>query len=140
MVKSIAEILNTTSKLTSTEEKAAYLRQNDSLALRVVLQFALDPRVEWLLPLGEPPYKPTEHLNQHGNLIRDIRKLHNFIKGGGHPQMHALKREVLFIQFLEGLDPEDAKLIVAVKDKKLPYKEITPAVVNTAFPDLILIQ
>jgi len=137
MKNSISEILKKCSEL-PVHERAAYLQQNDSMPMRVILQYALDPRIEWLLPIGEPPYKPTEHLDQHGNLYREIRKLHNFIKGGGHPTMHPTKREMLFIQFIEGLEPDDAKLMCSVKDKKIPYKGITVKLVNTAFPGLIL--
>ena len=133
----VAEVLTNCSKLRSVDEKAQYLQQQDSLALRVVLQYGLDPRIEWNLPTGNPPYKPCEFTDQQGNLHRDIRKLHNFIVGGGHPDMHPLKRETLFIQFIEGLDPKDAELICNVKDKKIPYKGITVNVVNTAFPGLI---
>ena len=110
MRTSISEILAKTAKL-PTNERVTCLQQHDCMPLRVILQYALDPRIEWLLPQGTPPYKPCEHLDQHGNLYREIRKLHNFIKGGGHPDMHPLKRETLFVQFIEALDPEDAKLI-----------------------------
>ena len=119
------------------KERAALLRYYDCLPMRVVLQYALDPRIEWLLPQGTPPYKPTDYLDQHGNLQRDIRKLHNFIKGGGHPDMHPLKRETLFIQFIEALEPADAALICSIKDKRIPYKGITVSLVNSAFPGLI---
>ena len=136
MKKSISEILSEVEKA-PTKDKVAVLQSYDCLALRVILQYALDPRIEWLLPQGTPPYKPTEFLDQHGNLHRDIRKVHNFIKGGGHPDMHPLKREVLFIQFIEGLDPADAVLLCNVKDKRLPYKGVTTKLVNSAFPGLI---
>lgn len=137
MRTSISEILAKTAKL-PVNERVAHLQQHDCMPLRVILQYALDPRIEWLLPQGTPPYTPTEHLDQHGNLYREIRKLHNFIKGGGHPDMHPLKRETLFIQFIEALDPEDAKLICSIKDKKIPYKGITVKLVNSAFPGLVL--
>jgi hypothetical protein len=52
--------------------------------------------------------------------------------------MHGVKREALFIQFLEGVDPKDALLIVSAKDKKLPYKGITAKIINQAYPGLIL--
>lgn len=136
MHKSISEILAEVEKAPA-KEKVAKLQSYDSMPLKVVLQYALDPRIEWLLPIGIPPYTPCEHLDQHGNLHREIRKLHNFIKGGGHPDMHALRREVLFIQFIEALDPEDAILMCNVKDKKIPYKGINAKLVNSAFPGLI---
>jgi hypothetical protein len=90
-----------------------------------------------LLPVGVPPYKPSEYLDQQGNLYRNIRKINLFVEGGDHPDMHPIKRETLFIQFLEGLDPEDAKLICSIKDKRIPYKGITLKLVNTAFPGLL---
>ena len=136
MHKSISEILAEVEKAPA-KEKVAKLQSYDSMPLRVILQYALDPRIEWLLPIGIPPYTPCEHLDQHGNLHREIRKLHNFIKGGGHPDMHALRREVLFIQFIEALDPADAILMCNVKDKKIPYKGINAKLVNSAFPGLI---
>lgn len=132
----ISQILKACSEY-PTNQRAQYLAQHDTLALRVVLQYALDPRVKFILPRGVPPYKPTDHLDQEGNLYRDFRKLSNFIEGGGYPDMHHIKRETLFIQFLEGLFPDDAKLICSVKDKKLPYKGITAKIVNQAFPGLI---
>lgn len=138
MIKSISEILKQCHALPA-GDRVLFLQQHDSTALRVILQYALDSRIEWLLPQGTPPYKPCEHLDQHGNLYREIRKVHNFIKGGGHPDMHSLKRETLFVQFIEGLDPEDAKVICLAKDKKLPYKSINAKLVNSAFPGLILV-
>ena len=136
MHKSISEILAEVEKAPA-KDRVAKLQSYDTMPLRVILQYALDPRIEWLLPIGIPPYTPCEHLDQHGNLHREIRKLHNFIKGGGHPDMHALRREVLFIQFIEALDPEDAILMCNVKDKKIPYKGINAKLVNSAFPGLI---
>jgi hypothetical protein len=138
MHKSISEILAEVEKAPA-KDRVAKLQSYDSMPLRVILQYALDPRIEWLLPIGTPPYTPCEHLDQHGNLHREIRKLHNFIKGGGHPDMHALRREVLFIQFIEALDPADAILMCNVKDKKIPYKGINAKLVNSAFPGLIQI-
>ena len=50
------------------------------------------------------------------------------------------KREQLFINFLEMIDPEDAKLIISAKDKKIPYPNITAELVNEAFPGLIKVE
>jgi hypothetical protein len=134
---SISEILEKCSKAPA-KERAAVLQANDTLALRVILQYALDPRIVWELPLGVPPYKPSELLDQQGKLIQDIRMLQYFIKDSSPHKLHPLKRETMFIQFLESLDPKDAALICAAKDKKLPVKGISVKVVNEAFPGLVL--
>ena len=137
MKYSISELLAACSKLGTTKEKVAFLQQNDSVTMRAVLQYALDYRVEWLLPRGVPPYKPCEYLDQEARLFQETRKFNLFVKNGDHPTMHPVKREQLFIQFLEGLDPDDAKLMCSVKDKKIPYTGINASLVNAAFPGLI---
>jgi hypothetical protein len=37
---------------------------------------------------------------------------------------------------LEALPEDDAQLLIAMKDRKLPYKNITPKLVLKAFPGL----
>ncbi len=137
MKYSISEILSACSKVGTTKEKVTFLQHYDSVTLRVLLQYALDYRVEWLLPRGVPPYKPCEYLDQQARLFQETRKINLFVKGGEHPDMHPIRREQLFIQLLEGLDPEDAKLMCSIKDKKIPYNGINASLVNAAFPGLI---
>ena len=51
--------------------------------------------------------------------------------------MSALRRETMFIQLLEGLHPEEAKIICLVKDKNLEDKyNVTKDMVIEAFPDI----
>jgi hypothetical protein len=136
MLLGISEILEQCSKLPKTQ-RVDHLKKYDCMPLRVVLQYALDYRVEWELPKGKPPYKPCELHDQEGRLYSDVRKFQYFVKGNSLKQ---IKRETMFIEFIEGLAPKDAELICAIKDKKLPYKGIDAALVNTAFPRLIAIK
>jgi hypothetical protein len=69
-------------------------------------------------------------------LYQEQRRLYLFI-AGGHPDLSQLRRETLFIQVLESIPPEEAELLLAVKDKKLPYKGITKEIVQEAFPGLL---
>jgi hypothetical protein len=132
----VAEFLEKVSKLKKKEEKVAALKSNDSFVLRTILQGAFDPRIKWLLPEGDPPYKINDLVDQENVLIRDARKLTYFIEGG-HPGLKQLKREALFIEMLETVAPADAKMLCAIKDKKLPWKGITPEIINEAFPGFI---
>ncbi len=132
----IAEVLKLASEQKTNEEKINVFRKNDSSALRTVLKYALDPAVKWALPPGAPPYKPAPYLDQQSMLYSEARRLYLFIEGG-NPNLNPLKRESLFIGLIESIDPEDAKVILAAKDKKLPVKGITAAIVNEAFPGLI---
>ena len=132
----VAEFLENVSKLKKKEDKIAALQANDSYILRTILQGAFDPRIKWALPEGTPPYKVNDLVDQENVLIKDVRKLVYFVEGGS-PNMKALKRETLFIEFLESLAPADAKMILAMKEKKLPWKSITPQLVNEAFPGFL---
>jgi len=93
----------------------------------------------FILPEGAPPYKPCEFLDQEGRLYTEARKLYLFIEGG-NPNLNKVKREMLFIQLIESLDQRDAELLIAIKDKMLPYKNITEKIVRAAFPDLLPVR
>lgn len=134
MIKSISEILKEVSEAKK-EKKVELLRHYDSQPLRAVLAHALDPGIKWLLPEGAPPYKPSEALDQQNRLYQEARKFYIFCDP--NLTLPKVKREALFIEFLESIDPEDAKLIIAVKDKKIPYKGVNLKLVQEAFPDLI---
>lgn len=135
----IFQILEQTSQLKGTEAKIAFLHNNDSGALRTILKYALDPSIIWDLPDGDPPFKPCPYPAQEMRLMAEIRRLYLFIKGG-NPNLTKIKREALYIELLESVHPEDAKLLNAVKSKKIPYKGITPKLIKEAFPDLLTEQ
>jgi len=130
------EILENISKIKKAEDKINALRSTNNAALRALLKYAYDPKVKFLLPTGEAPFKPSPYLDQEARLFTEVRRLYLFIEGG-HPNLTKLKRESLFIQLLESIDPRDAKLVNCVKDKKLPFKGITVKIVSEAFPGLI---
>ncbi len=132
----ISEILAQAVKKETKEEKIELLRKYDSVTLRTILQGAFDPNIEWELPEGDPPYKPCDYLDQQGRLYQETRRLWIFLKGR-RPDIPPVKKEALFIGLIESLDKEDAKLMLAVKDKKMPYKGITYKLVQEAFPGLL---
>jgi hypothetical protein len=132
----VSEFLQNVSKFKSKEDKVRVLRENDHFVIKTILQAAFSPRIKWLLPEGEPPYKPTELVDQENVLIHSARKLIHFVEGG-NPNLKQLKREAMFVEMLESVTPADAKLLCAIKDKKLPWKGITAEIVSEAYPGLI---
>lgn len=136
MKKSLYEILEICSKGKNVDERVALLQQNASQAVLTVLKYAYDPNIKFLLPDTTPPYKPTDFLDQENRLYSELRRLYLFVEGG-NPNLTKLKRETLFIQLLESIDKNDAVLLCHIKDKKLPFKELSIKVIRKAFPDLI---
>jgi Family of unknown function (DUF6433) len=92
------------------------LYKNDA-ALRIVLMHAFVPQKKFILPEGEPPYKPSpEPMGMNPtNLFNELRRMYVFCREDLKP----IKRESLFISLLEGVHPEEAKMLIAVKDQTL---------------------
>jgi len=132
---SVAEFLEKVGKLRKTQEKIDALKANDSFVLRVILQGAFDPTVKWMLPEGEPPYKPNDLTDQEHVLINEARKILYFVEG--FYDLPTTKREMMFIELLETVAPKDAELLCSIKEKKLPFNGITLFHVKEAFPGLI---
>jgi hypothetical protein len=42
----------------------------------------------------------------------------------------------MFVELLQSITPEDAKLLTSIKDKKLPYNGLTAKTVLKAYPGL----
>ena len=133
---SFAETLDKVSKIKTKKEKVRFLRQYQTDALRMICKSSFDPKIIWELPEGDVPYTPNDapEGTEHTSLQQEARKLYHFIRGG-NPGMAQNKREMMFVQMLEGLHKDEAKLIVAAKDKKLHqvYKGLSANVVKSAF-------
>ena len=118
------------------EDKIKILKQNDSVPLRQVLKGAFDPKIEWDLPEGTPPYKVNEAPagTEHTLLLTESKRLWHFVKNAD-PKLSKTRKEMMYIQMLEGLHADEAKLLINVKEKNLnaTYKGLTDAVVKEAF-------
>lgn len=133
--KSISWILNFVDNLSKKNDKIECLKQNDSNPIKTVLAFALNPEIEWLLPEGRPPFDTNKDSNTESMLYSEARKLYLFVKGG-NDRLAPIRRERLFIDMLSILHPDDAELIIAIKDKQFPYKTITKELVEKAYPGI----
>ena len=131
-----SEILNKVAKLKTKKQKVEFLRQHNTDALRMVLKSSFDPKIVWQLPEGPVPFSPNEapEGTEHTVLAMEARKLHNFIQGGNNA-LTQNKREMMFVQMLEGLHQTEAYMLVDAKDKILhkTYKGLAAAVVKEAF-------
>lgn len=132
--KSIAWILKFTSELPNDEEKIKCLQANERV-VKEILRYAFDPSVKFLLPEGAPPYKPSPEKYNEDAFYHEVRKLYLFIEGGNN-DLKPARREFLFLDVLQAIHPDDAELLIAVKDKKLPWEGITSKLVLKAFPGL----
>ena len=133
----LSEILTKVHRAKTKSDKVKILREEDCMALRQVLKWNFDPNIESDLPEGTPPYVENEapEGTEHMLLRTEGDKLYNFIKGAQTHQ--STVRERMFVRLLEGLHKDEAKLLCAVKDKKLGsvggVKGLSIPVVSEAF-------
>ena len=139
MTKTWYEILEWCSKGKTKKERISRLQKNSSPILKQILGYTFDPDVTWLLPEGIPPFKSVaDSADVHGQFQSEIRRLYLFVDGPTETQqkLKPQRREQLFIEMLESIHPDDAKLLSSMKERKLPFTGITRNVVSEAFPNL----
>lgn len=134
---SLPEIMQHVSDLTNEDrpnamQAIARLRPDFKAAIQLVFVDG----IQLDLPAGAPPYKKLDMPDNWGynRLPRELKKMHYFIKGSSNNLTKA-KKESMFIEMLESLSPQEAKLLIQIKDKKLEYKGITKRYVKKAFPE-----
>ena len=133
------EILDYVDSQKTKAKKVQALQEYRDDSLTAILIWNFDDRVQSAIPEGQVPYKENEVPvgTDHTSLRREWKNLYHFIKGG-NDELSSLRRETMFIQMLEGLHPEEAKIICLVKDKNLAEKyKITRELVAEAFPDIV---
>ena len=135
---SAAEILEATSKLKSKKEKIELLQRFGNRAdFMYILRGAYAKNIEWLVPDGPMPdgtsFNSAPSIDTADDrLIRAYRNFQYLVKGG--PDMKQSKREDIYLNMIRSLHIDEAKLLMSIVGKKLPYKGLTKALVAEAFP------
>ena len=100
--------------------------------LKGIFAHSFLPEYKLNLPEGEPPFKPAaEPMGMTPtNMFSEARRMYVFTR----EDLSAIKRESLFISLLEGIHPDEAKILIAMKDQKLHkmYPKITHKLVSDA--------
>ena len=161
----IFEILDLASKQRSNAKKVEVLKTYQHDSLKTILIWNFDETVISLLPEGDVPYGDVKDQNVYSgnlsdNLIREAnggeaatmqdlegrgrtslrreyQNLYHFVKGGNH-NLSTTRREMMFINMLQGLHSKESEVLCLVKDKKLQTKyKISLENVKEAYPDIV---
>ena len=160
----VFEILELASKQRSNAKKVEVLKTYEHDALKTIFIWNFDESVISLLPEGDVPYGNaedqsvysgtlSENLKREANggesatgqdldgrgrtsLRREYQNLYHYVKGGNNT-LSTIRREMMFINLLQGLHPKEAEVIILTKDKQLQTKyKITLENVKEAYPDI----
>jgi hypothetical protein len=160
----VFEVLELASKQRTNAKKVEVLKTYEHDALKAIFIWNFDESVVSLLPEGEVPYGDlndqnvysgslSENLSRESSggesatgqdldgrgktsLRREYQNLYHYIKGG-NDSLTSIRREMMFINLLQGLHPKEAEVIILTKDKNLSDKyKITLDNVKEAYPDV----
>ena len=132
----MAEIFKRIMSLKTKAERMEELQRAKRPAILKLLEHAFNEHITWDLLEGTPPYKKnTKEMDLQHVLYQRIRMFEYFLKEN-YPNMKRHRREQIFINRLETVDPDDADLLVMVKDKKIRYhgRNMTKSFVWETFP------
>ena len=143
--KSVHEIFTAVSEKTKVSDKVSILQHHSSDGIKAILRGAYDTRIDLLVPNTPPPYTPNEspsHDLADSNLENAAIEIGKFANFNGQAtnqsrNLTQVQRENHFIQLLESLHESEAEILKNVIKRKLPYKGLTPNLVNQAFPNLL---
>ena len=160
----VFEILELVSKQRSNAKKVEVLKSYEHDSLKSIFIWNFDETVISLLPQGDVPYGDVKDQNVYSgslsenlsrearggesatqqdlqgrgrtSLRREYQNLYHFVKGG-NDSLSTIRREMMFINILEGLHPKEAEVLCLVKDKQLTTKyKISLENVKEAYPDI----
>jgi len=127
-----------TKNVTQKVEALQALPEATKQHLHGVFMLTYNKQISWLLPPGTPPYRPLEpDTDSEGRLIYELKNFSYFIANKGKPVQHdakQMRREQLFVRILESIEPEDALLVIQMKEREI--KGVSRNVVQKAFPEL----
>ena len=161
----VFEVLDLASQQKSSDKIVEALKQYEHDCIKMIMVWNFDKSIISLLPEGEVPYGETQDqtvykgslsenlareaaggesatgqdLDGRGrtSLRREYENLYHYVKGG-NDSLTTTRREMMFINLLQGLHPREAEVIVLTKDKKLGEKyNITFDQVREAYPDIV---
>ena len=139
MVRPVYEVVRRTKNRRNKEDKVKELQENESWALKDILRGSYDSTVTFSFPGGDPPFTPNQEHNAPSNLLKEHKRFVYFVSGGPGDEMPPYKRERILFEILEGIHPDDAKLVVSMINKK-KLEGISRPVIEEAFPGLLRVS
>lgn len=135
----ISEVLRKVNNAKTKAEKKELLQKYNSQTLRSLFIWNYDESVISMLPEGDVPFTPNPAPEGTDTTLleNEGKKLFYFVKGGAD-HISQSKRESLFIAMLENIHPDEAEVLILVKDKNLQSKftRISKTLVQEAFPNI----
>ena len=127
------------------DKRIELLNENDNFVTRTFLALAYNDKIKLAIPEGKPPsFKPrstkggipSPTISEYSTVLKQLRSCVTTT------QSTQLEKEAAFTKLVNILHPEDALILIAIKDGKLltfkrkKYSKITKSLAESALKDV----
>ena len=140
MRKNVYEIFDEFAKADSKPDKINVLSNNWTPTLKLVLQLAFRPEMEWKFNSYPVKYKKpdTKPGISYATLDTELKRLYMFRKGNQTAESLSPKRsEELLMVLLESLEPREADIVIGIFKKDFGVKGLTYKFIHDNIPDVL---
>jgi hypothetical protein len=140
MRKNIYEVFDEFAKADSKQDKINVLANNWTPTLKLVLQLAYRPEMQWKIKGYPAKYKipDTKPGISYATLDTEIKRLYMWRVGNETAEKLTPQRsEELFMVFLESLEPREADVVIGIFKKDLGVKGLTVKFIRDNIPDVL---
>lgn len=139
-MKNLYEVFEEFEKAPNRESRIAVLRNNDSYALKCVLNGAFNPYIRYVFE-DIPPYRKSDSPPGMGysSIHQELGRVYLFEVNNPRvdPNLSLERKKVILAQMLESLEEKEAKVFAGMIEKRLKVKGLTYKLVQEAFPGLL---
>jgi hypothetical protein len=140
MRKNIYEIFDEFVVAKTKQEKIEVLAKNWTPTLKLVLQLAYRPEVQWKYKAYPAGYKipDTKPGISHSSLDMELKRLYMFQDGNETAEkLQPHKRESLLLSLLDSLEPREADIVIGIFKKDLGVKGLTFKFIKDNIPGVL---
>jgi hypothetical protein len=140
MRKNVYEVFEEFAKADSKQDKINVLANNWTPTVKLVLQLAYRPEMEWKFKDYPKRYKKpdTKPGISYATLDTELKRLYMFRVGNETAEKLTEKRaEEILMVLLESLEPREADVVIGIFKKDLGVKGLTYKFIRDNIPDVL---
>ena len=130
------EKLEKIDKLKQHKRRVDQLKDTSDFVVKTVLQGTYTKSIDFKMPPGSPPLEVDEAKDDVEIVPREFNEMIKFCMNFRHKQW---ERETKFTNYLKRVSTDDAKVLVAMKDKDLSsvFPTLTEEFIKEVFPQYV---
>lgn len=135
-MSTLYEKLEKIDKLKQHKRRVDQLKDTSDFVVKSVLQGTYTKSIDFKMPAGSPPLEVDNEKDDIEIIPREFNEMVKFCMNFKYKQW---ERETKFTNYLKRVSPNDAKVLVAMKDKNLAtvFPTLTEEFIKEVFPQYV---